>query len=487
MNASAASPGCETKQGQGTTLAVDLDGTLIASDMLHETFWASISQNWRAMFAAPVALIKGRAALKSKLQDLGQVSVDALPYNQAVIEYIKTWRESGNPAVLVTASDQRIADQIAAHVGVFDAVYGSDGNINLKGINKAKFLEQKYGANGFAYVGDSNADLAVWDKANKAITVNASGALRDKVNHLDCEVEHLTTGGVSRRAYLRAMRPHQWVKNVLVFLPMIAAHSFTTHTMVNSLFAFMSFCLIASSVYVVNDLLDLKADREHPRKRNRPFASGAIPVSHGIWMAGGLLFAGGMLAALTNLAFAGIIVIYFGLTTAYSVALKRKLIVDVCTLAGLYTIRIIAGGAATEIGLSVWLLAFSIFLFFSLAAVKRQAELVDSAKRGTLKTSGRDYQVDDLPVMTQMAVASGYLSVLVLALYLNSPGVVALYAWPVALWGICPILLYWISRVIMITHRGHMHDDPIVFAARDRVSRICFLLVAVLVIGGAAL
>ncbi|MCG7522637.1 UbiA family prenyltransferase [Ruegeria sp. Ofav3-42] len=487
MTAPAPSFGNESTWAQSTTLVVDLDGTLIASDMLHETFWAALSQNWSTLFAAPIALIKGRAALKSILQDMGQVAVDALPYNQEVIDYIQSWRDSGGQAVLVTATDQRVANQIAAHVRLFDEVYGSDGDVNLKGDNKAKFLEQKYGTNGFAYLGDSSADLAVWSRAAKAITVNASDSTRSKVDSLGCEAEHLTTPGVSRKAYLKALRPHQWLKNILVFLPIIAAHSFTPGALGSSLLAFLSFCLIASSVYVINDLLDLKADRAHPRKRNRPFASGAIPVSQGIWMAFGLLFSGFSLAAMINLAFFGVMLLYFGITTAYSIRLKRELIVDVCTLAGLYTIRIIAGGVATGTVLSVWLLAFSIFLFFSLAVVKRQAELVDSAKRGKLGASGRGYHVEDLPVMTQMAIAAGYLSVLVLALYLNSPTVVSLYAWPVVLWGICPVLLYWISRIIMKTHRGHMHDDPIVFAARDRNSQLCLLLITALALGGAVL
>ncbi len=468
-------------------LVVDLDGTLIASDMLHETFWASLAQDWRTLFTAPAALIRGRAALKASLQDSGQVDATALPYNQAVIDYVKSWRDSGRRAVLVTASDQRIADQIADHVGLFNEVYGSDGDTNLKGRQKARFLENRYGDRGYTYLGDSRADLKVWTKAAKAVTVNASQSVRQDVDKLECEDEHLTTQGVSAKSYLKALRPHQWLKNVLVFLPMIAAHNFPSGVLIHSILAFFSFCLIASSVYVVNDLLDLKADRAHPRKQNRPFASGSIPVSHGIWMASGLLFGGYLIAALTSWAFFTVMLVYFGITTAYSISLKRKLIVDVCTLAGLYTLRIIAGAVATGIELSVWLLAFSIFLFFSLAAVKRQAELVDSAARGKLEASGRGYHVDDLPLMTQMAIAAGYLSVLVLALYLNSPSVVELYAWPVVLWGICPILLYWISRIIMVTHRGHMHDDPIVFAARDRTSQICFVLIAALAFGGSVL
>ncbi|WP_367648688.1 UbiA family prenyltransferase [Ruegeria arenilitoris] len=468
-------------------LVVDLDGTLIASDMLHETFWSSLAQDWRTIFTAPAALVRGRAALKASLQRTAKVDANALPYNQAVVDYIRSWRDAGRRTALVTASNQRIADQIADHLGLFDEVHGSNGDVNLKGDKKAQFLEQQYGDHSYTYLGDSRADLKIWAKAKKAVTVNAPQSVRRGVDKLDCEAEHLTTKGVSPNSYLKALRPHQWLKNILVFLPMIAAHNFATGVLVHSLLAFISFCLIASSVYVVNDLLDLKADRAHPRKRNRPFASGSIPVSHGIWMAIGLLFGGYLVAAFTGWAFFAVMLVYFSITTAYSISLKRKLIVDVCTLAGLYTLRIIAGAVATQIVLSVWLLAFSIFLFFSLAAVKRQAELVDSAARGKLGATGRGYHVDDLPLMTQMAIAAGYLAVLVLALYLNSPSVVELYAQPIVLWGICPILLYWISRIIMITHRGHMHDDPIVFAARDRTSQLCFVFVAVLAFGGTVL
>ncbi|MEX0279235.1 MAG: UbiA family prenyltransferase [Ruegeria sp.] len=477
----------DANQIANPVVVVDLDGTLIASDMLHETFWASLSQDWRTLFKAPAALLRGRAALKNALQATAEVDATALPYNQAVIGYIKAARDTGQKVALVTASDQRIADQIADHLGLFDEVYGSDGRTNLKGEEKARFLQQRYGSEGFVYLGDSRADLDVWDKSAKAVTVGASDTLRRAVDNLSCESEHLNATGISKKSYIKALRPHQWLKNVLVFLPMIAAHDLSASVLAHSILAFISFCLIASSVYVVNDLLDLSADRAHPRKRNRPFASGSIPVSQGLFMAVGLLVSGFLISALTSWAFFGVMVVYFAITTAYSITLKRKLIVDVCTLAGLYTLRIIAGAVATGIELSVWLLAFSIFLFFSLAAVKRQAELVDSAARGKLGATGRGYHVDDLPLMTQMAIASGYLAVLVLALYLNSPSVVELYAWPTVLWGICPILLYWISRIIMTTHRGNMHDDPIVFAARDRVSQVCFILVGALALGGAVL
>jgi 4-hydroxybenzoate polyprenyltransferase len=300
-------------------------------------------------------------------------------------------------------------------------------------------------------------------------------------------VQHLSTRTRSIAPYLRALRPHQWVKNLLVFVPMLAAHQLDVATFFQSLLAFAAFSLVASSVYVVNDLLDLSADRAHPRKRLRPFASGAIPLSQGTGMAGGLLLVGLLLALPLGGSFLAVMGLYCVATTAYSLHLKRRVLVDIALLAALYSIRLLAGGAATGIPLSVWLLAFSIFLFFSLAAVKRQAELVDAAKDGRLGASGRGYQIDDLPILSMMAVASGYLAVLVMALYLASPGVVELYAFPQALWGICCLLLYWVSRMVLVAHRGGMHDDPIVFALRDRVSRACILLMLICVVWGALL
>lgn len=339
-----------------------------------------------------------------------------------MIDYVRDWRLRGGQTALVTASDQSIADQIAAHLDLFDEVHGSTGTENLKGPVKADFLQDRFGAGGFAYMGDSPADLPVWRRAAKAVTVNAAPALRQKAERAASDTEHLATAEASPAAYVRALRPHQWLKNVLVFLPMLAAHQLDMVTLMQSLLAFLSFSLIASSVYVVNDLLDLNADRAHPRKRFRPFAAGRIPIEHGSWMAAAL-FLGGLAAALPlGLLFLGVILLYYAMTTAYSLHFKRMIVMDICLLAGLYTIRIAAGGAATGIPLSVWLLAFSIFFFFSLAAVKRQAELVDSAKRQQLTAKGRGYHVDDLPVISMIAIAAGYVSVLVLALYLNSCG-----------------------------------------------------------------
>lgn len=458
-------------------LAVDLDGTLLRSDLLHESFWSAFGKSWQNIFLSVGALGSGRAALKRFLVSASDFQVTNLPYNDKVIAFIVAWREAGGRTALVTASDQIFADAIATHLGIFDEAHGSDGRKNLKGEHKGEFLEQRFGPKGFAYMGDSKADLPVWKRAAKAITVNAPAALRRDVERLCEAVEHLATDTTSLKPYAKAIRPHQWLKNLLVFLPMMAAHKFDAHTAFLSLLAFMSFSLVASSVYVLNDLLDLSSDRAHPRKQNRPFASGRVPIAHGTWMAGGLLLLGGLLAISISFEFLLMMGAYYLLTSAYSLNLKRRVVIDICMLAGLYTVRIIAGAVATGIPLSVWLLAFSIFFFLSLAAVKRQAELVDSAARGNLTASGRGYHIDDLPIIAMVAVSAGYVSVLVMALYVNSPKVTELYQRPEALWAVCAILLYWITRTIMIAHRGSMHDDPVVYAAKDRISQLCLLLI----------
>lgn len=266
---------------------------------------------------------------------------------------------------------------------------------------------------------------------------------------------------------------------------MLAAHQIDAQTFLLSLLAFVCFSLVASSVYVLNDLLDLAADREHPRKKDRPFASGSIPIAHGTWMAAGLLVLGTLFAIGIGGKFLLVMVVYYLLTTTYSLHLKRRIVIDICVLAGLYTARLVAGGVATDIPLSVWLLAFSVFFFLSLAAVKRQAELIDSAARGNLKASGRGYHVDDLPIIAMVAIGAGYVSVLVMTLYVNSPAVVELYAHPAALWGVCAVLLYWITRTVIVAHRGHMHHDPVVYAAKDRTSQLCLLIILGFVVGGA--
>jgi len=467
-----------------TILVVDLDGTLLRSNMLYESFWSAFRRDWRSPLLSMAASIRGRAALKRHLADAAVVEVSTLPYDAKVVAYIEAWRNAGGRTALVTASDQAYAQAIADHLDIFDEVHGSDGSRNLKGERKGIFLEERFGIHGFAYMGDASPDLAVWKRAAKAITVNAPAALQREAERVCGNVEHLYTEPSAFHPYVKALRPHQWLKNLLVFVPMMAAHRFEGLTLLHAFLAFICFSLVASSVYVLNDLLDLSADRAHPRKRNRPFASGSIPLAHGTWMATGLIFLGAILAIFVGPTFFLTIAGYYLLTTAYSLDLKRRIVIDICVLAGLYTLRIIAGSVATAVPLSVWLLAFSTFFFLSLAAIKRQAELIDSAERGQLTPSGRGYHVDDLPIISMIPIGAGYVSVLVMALYVNSPNVAELYARPETLWGVCAVLLYWITRAIMVAHRGHMHDDPMVYAAQDRISQGRFAIILAFVIGG---
>ena len=472
---------------RNSVLVVDLDGTLLKSDMLYETFWSALGQGWYKCLWVLLSLFQGKAVLKQRLSDLSVIDPATLPYDHEVISYIRDWRDNGGRTMLVTASDQGRAEQIASHLNVFDEVHGSKDGLNLKGENKALFLKKHLGDIGYVYIGDSSSDLPVWGGAEKAVSVNISKGLQKKVAALGVDAEHLQTRPFDLKPYIKALRPHQWLKNVLIFVPMFTGHVMTAGAFLQCLLAFISFSLIASSVYLVNDLVDLNSDRNHPRKCKRPLASGNLPIAHGTLLAPGLLIVGVCVGALLGWEFLLVMVAYYIATTAYSFNLKKRGVVDICVLAALYTVRIVAGGVAIDTVLSVWLLAFSLFFFFALAAVKRQAELLDNAERGKLDVTGRGYFVDDLPIIPMMAIASGYVSILVLALYIHSPAVVGLYSFPGALWGICFILMYWLSRLVMVTHRGHMHDDPLVFAAKDRNSYICGAFILLCVFGGIVL
>lgn len=459
---------------QDAILVVDLDGTLCRTDTLHEAILSLASSQPLILAKLFGWLFGGRAALKDAVASRHVIPAKALPLNEDVIVHIKTARAAGRRTALVTASDQRQADLVADATDLFDEVHGSGDNRNLKGPEKARFLVDRYGAGGFDYMGDSKADLAVWKQARRAVTVGATPALRRAAEAEAAQVDHIAPPRSPVRPMLRAMRPHQWSKNVLLFLPLLASHDLGAFWAV--LLGFLAFCCTASAVYVINDLLDLSADRAHPRKRLRPFASGELTAMTGLAMVGGLLVVALMFSLMMgNLDFLLVLMAYLAITFAYSLSLKRKLLVDVLTLAALYTIRIVAGGVAADLALSPWLLGFSMFLFFSLAGVKRQAELMDQLATGRA-SSGRAYEVEDLPILRGLALSSGIAAVLVLSLYIASDDVQLLYNWPGILWLVCPIILYWNTRMVMIAHRGHMTDDPIVFAAKDRTSQLTITL-----------
>ncbi len=460
-----------------TVLAVDLDGTLLKTDTLVESLLLLLREPAGAIGALRAAL-QGRAQLKAWVAERVRLAVEDLPLNQALVDWLRAERAAGRRVVLVTAAHQRVAERIAAHVGLFDEVMASDDAVNLKGKAKAAALVARYGARGFDYAGDATVDLAVWREARQAIVVGGP--------RLQRAAARLTTLGpvfppeAPWRALLRALRLHQWVKNLLILVPLLAAHQIgDAAALVQAGLAFLAFGLTASAVYLINDLLDLPDDRRHPSKCRRPFAAGSLPLLWGAVLVPALL-AAALTISLLSLPglFLAVLALYFVLTAAYSLRLKRMPIIDVLTLAGLYTLRVIAGAAAILIPPSFWLLAFSIFIFLSLALAKRHTELRMLRERGELTASGRGWHVEDLSLVQSLGIAAGLSSVQVLALYIDSAAARKLYATPEALWLVCPLLLYWICRLWFKAHRGKMHDDPVVFALRDRIS----LLVGVLTV-----
>lgn len=467
------------------TLVVDLDDTLISTDTLLENFWLAWSVQWRTPIEALKTLAKGKLALKQKLHDISAIDPARLPYNPDVLDVITQWRSRGGRVALVTGATQQMADAVAEHLGIFDAAHGSCDGINLTGAKKAQFLDATFGPAGYSYIGDAPSDLAIWQGAAGAITLNSSKAFQTRVEALVADAIHLPARKAALSDYLEAMRPHQWLKNVLVFLPMLAAHRLDLVTALQAVLGFVAFSLVASATYILNDLLDLSADRAHPRKCQRPFASGRIRLIHGTWMIPALAISGALVALAGGLELFAVLVAYTMLTVLYSVKLKRLAMIDICALATLYTLRILAGSAATGVPSSLWLLAFATFFFFSLAAVKRYAELVDGVASGRAMATGRGYHVDDRSIVANIMVSSGLISILVLALYANSEPVQKLYHYPEFLWGVCLVLLYWTNRVALLTHRGEMHDDPVVFAMRDRTSLCCVMIVGLLAVAGA--
>lgn len=459
-------------------LCVDCDGTLISTDLLHESVFLLLKQSWLNIFRLPFWLLKGRAFLKQAISERIRLDPALLPYRQEVLQLLRDARQDGRTTVLATASTSRLAQQIADHLGLFDQVLASDGTTNLKGEEKARCLVARFGSQGYEYVGDSRADLPVWQAGSGGVCVGGSSGLQSAARQASPAMRFIPAARPGLRDYLRAIRVHQWLKNLLVFVPLFAAHRASVpHELMLTAGAFLAFSCCASAVYVINDLLDLPSDRRHARKRNRPFASGRIPISHGAALVPLLLGSSALACTWLPPAFSLTLLCYFAITCLYSFWLKNQVVVDVILLCSLYTLRIIAGGAATGIHASFWLLAFSMFIFLSMAAVKRYSEMLSLLQQDQLKAAGRGYMVSDMPVLMSMGTAAGYIAILILALYVNSPDLKGLYPNAWALWMILPPMLYWISRVWMKTHRGEMNDDPVVFAASDRQSWILAVLI----------
>lgn len=454
-----------------------MDGTLLRGDSLVESLSRLLRTDPRLLFFLPAWLARGKARFKEEVARSACIDPASLPYNEEFLAYLRSERAEGRRLLLVTASHQKPAQAVAEHLGLFDEVIATDGLRNLSGREKRKELVRRFGESGYDYAGDSAADLEVWPGAREAIVVNASPRVLRKLGDRATKVFQ-TSRRFLPRVFLEAMRVRQWVKNLLVLLPVALAHRVLEPAPLRStLFAFLAFSLGASAVYILNDLLDVEADRHHPIKRRRPFASGELSLAAGFAMIPLLLLPSVGIALFLPRPFLFVLLLYFGLTTAYSLLLKEVVLVDVLVLAGLYTLRIIAGSAASGVPVSQWLLAFSMFVFLSLAAVKRYAELrrLDQEERDS-KLRGRGYLAGDLELIAPMGLSAGYVAVLVLALYISSEDVVDLYHRSVLLWFCCPLMLYWISRIWLLAHRGQVEDDPLSFAVRDPTTWLVTLL-----------
>lgn len=465
-----------------STLYVDLDGTLIRSDLLIESFMELIRHNILFVFLVPFWLLRGKAWLKEQIASRVVLRADLLPYNTGLIDYLKQEKAAGRRLVLISASNQQLVNMVHEHLDLFDTAYGSTSTDNLSGSGKLHKIQSLQNGKAFAYAGNASVDIPIWEHAEEIIAVDTGERLRQQLQTSGKLSHSFQHNNNPLKELVRALRPHQWLKNTLLLLPLLLLQQAPDITvLLQTAMGFVSFCLCASSVYLLNDLLDLPADRQHFRKRNRPFASGSLDLRAGLVASPALLLSAFAIAWLfTPIYFVMILGLYYLSTLIYSFAFKRIVLVDVITLATLYTLRIIAGAAAIPVIPSFWLLAFSMFIFMSLAIVKRYTELAWLRESGITHSEGRGYLASDLDMMAVLGSSSAFMSVLVFALYINSDDISRQYTSPEVLWFICPLMLYLLSRIWLLAHRGELEEDPVVFALRDRISQL-------VVLGGAGL
>jgi 4-hydroxybenzoate polyprenyltransferase len=456
-------------------LCVDLDGTLVKTDTLVESCVALLRQCPSQIFLLPLWICKGRAFLKQKVASVVNLDPNLLPYRQELLEYLQQEKKRGRRIVLATAASRPVAEKVAAHLKLFDEVLSSDETCNLKGVDKAKALTEKFGRRGFCYAGNDRSDLPIWAASRGAIAVDASSSVLGRILKLT-SLEYEFPGNHKRlKSLIKAMRPYQWVKNLLVFVPILTSGALAEmEAWSHAGLIFSAFCLTASGFYLLNDVLDIHTDRNHPVKKERPFASGALPLQLGLFIAPLLVAAGLGFAAMAG----GVIyLIAYALTSfLYSVRLKGLPLVDIFTLAALYSLRLFAGGAVTGHAVSFWLLAFSSFFFLSLAVVKRVAELTKNER------PVRGYLPQDRQILQVIGVGAGLVSSNLLALYVQSDAVIQQHQHPKLLWAIVPLMLFFQCRLWLSTARGYMRDDPVVYAATDWVTWIVGIALAAILI-----
>jgi 4-hydroxybenzoate polyprenyltransferase/phosphoserine phosphatase len=460
-------------------ICVDLDGTLVKTNTLTELLLKFLLQFPHLLIHPLFWLAGGKAKLKQKLAEKCPLSIEELPFNKDLMSYLKEQKAQGRRIVLATASDKKIARSVSDYLGWIDEVISSDGLINLRGPLKAAALVKRFGREGFAYAGNDKTDRPVWDVAGTKIVVTSS---RTFLNKIPGFIEKSFLVNENRLlSFLESIRIYQWTKNLLVFVPLIAAGKIADLMSFGpSIILFSCFSLVASGGYIINDLIDLDADRAHPRKRYRPYANGALPLLWGMICGPTFIFVGLFLSASINLSISFILIAYISLSISYSLFLKTYPLIDVFTLSVLYVSRIYAGGFVENIPLSFWLVSFSGFLFLGLAFLKRYSELIKKDKNNEKTNSRRGYDKgDEIPIMV-MGITSLFSSDILLTLYVDSSGANMPYRFPEMLWALIPVYLLWLCHLWLSAFRGCMDDDPIVYACKDKVSWFVFLICAVI-------
>lgn len=466
-------------------LFVDLDGTLIATDTFFESIVLLLKSYPLKTFSLILWMFKGKAYLKDKIAQHKTPKASLLPYREEVLAFIKKEKGKGRKVYLLTAANQKIANKVANHLGCFAGAFGSNDKINLSGEQKLKRVYQIVGKAQFDYIGDSKVDIPIWKKSNEIIMVNPNTVVINKFKKSkNVQLIKPSRHKTNLKIMIKGMRVHQWAKNSLLFLPIIMAHQFTdVNLLITVLWAFISFSLCASAVYILNDLIDIETDREHPTKKKRPLASGLMSVKTAAVLIFLLLLTSVFISIkMLSAAFLIILIIYMISTTAYSIILKQIMLIDVIILGGLYTLRIVAGSIASRVDVSSWLLVFSMFFFLSLAFMKRYADLILMKQNNYEEIAGRGYHIDDLDLVQKSGITSGFVAMLVLALYINSDHVIELYKSPILIWFMIPVLFYWLMRMWMVTNRGEMTNDPINYAIRDRTTYVAMTIIGIIML-----
>ena len=465
-----------------TPLCVDMDGTLVKSDTLHDSLLVFLRCHPRKSLELFGKLFRGKAAFKAYLFDSVVPDVAHLPYNRKLLHFLQSEHARGREIYLATGADVRLGTRIAEYLGIFSGVLGSDGEVNLTGKHKLQRVRGHLNQP-FAYVGNASPDLPLLAEATEPMVANPNLLLRATMRSRGIRPSREFQDRANPvKSLIRAIRIHQWAKNILVFVPLLLAHDLRLNSMMRGVVAFFCFSLVASATYIVNDLLDIESDRRHTRKRRRPFAAGDLSALAGLAIVGLFLASALLGTRLLPAAFLGWLLVYLISTLAYSFYLKRVPLVDVLVLSGLYTVRLLVGGAATATTISQWLAGFSVFLFFSLALVKRFAELENLRASASQPGNGRGYLLSDIEQLRAFGTASSYAAVVIFAIYIGGYDVMAHYARPSRLWFAVPLLILWLSRIWLLASRGELNEDPVIFAFTDRMSLLIGALLTLVVL-----